>query len=175
MHSDTPDAPAQDPRRTQTSARQVKRQAEMTLRYATLASPALRSAYDQAIGKVRKMLPIAPAGQPAVPAKVDWIASEFLKTRVAHGYCSRHLAAGACPYANICETCDNFVPAPSTCPSCVTSCPTSASCAPTPSSGAGTARSSGTAVSSAPWNTTAAASKTRRSSQVRLDKITMAG
>jgi len=47
-----------------------------------------------------------------VPAKVDWIASEFLKTRVAHGYCSRHPAAGACPYANICETCDNFVPTP---------------------------------------------------------------
>ena len=85
---------------------------EMTLRYATLASPALRAAYDQAIGKVRKTLPIAPAGQPIVPAKVDWIASEFLKTRVAHGYCSRHLAAGACPYANICETCDNFVPGP---------------------------------------------------------------
>ena len=83
---------------------------EMTLRYATLASPALRSAYDQAIGKVRKTLPIAPVGRPIVPAKVDWIASEFLKTRVAHGYCSRHLAAGACPYANICETCDNFVP-----------------------------------------------------------------
>jgi integrase len=85
---------------------------EMTLRYATLASPALRSAYDQAIGKVRKSLPIAPVGRPIVPAKVDWIASEFLKTRVAHGYCSRHLAAGACPYANICETCDNFVPGP---------------------------------------------------------------
>ena len=85
---------------------------EMTLRYATLASPTLRTAYDQAIGKVRKALPIAPVGQPIVPAKIDWIASEFLKTRVAHGYCSRHLAAGACPYANICETCDNFVPAP---------------------------------------------------------------
>jgi hypothetical protein len=40
------------------------------------------------------------------------VASEFLKTRVAHGYCSRQLAAGACPYANICETCDNFVPGP---------------------------------------------------------------
>lgn len=34
------------------------------------------------------------------------------KTRVAHGYCSRHLAQDACPYANICEQCDNFVPAP---------------------------------------------------------------
>lgn len=85
---------------------------EMTLRYATLASPALRSAYDEAMGKVRKTLPLTVAGRPAVPTKVDWIASEFLKTRVAHGYCSRHLAAGACPYANICETCDNFVPAP---------------------------------------------------------------
>ncbi|HUY50641.1 MAG TPA: hypothetical protein VMV92_33865 [Streptosporangiaceae bacterium] len=85
---------------------------EMTLRYATLASPTLRAAYDQAIGKVRKTLPIAPVGRPIVPAKVDWIASEFLKTRVAHGYCTRHLAAGACPYANICETCDNFVPGP---------------------------------------------------------------
>jgi len=33
-----------------------------------------------------------------------------LKTRVAHGYCSRQLAAEACPYANICEQCDNFMP-----------------------------------------------------------------
>ena len=32
-------------------------------------------------------------------------------TRLAHGYCSRDPAAGACPYANICENCDNFVPA----------------------------------------------------------------
>lgn len=85
---------------------------EMTLRYATLASPTLRAEYDQAMGKVRRIIPVAPAGRPAVPAKVDWIASEFLKTRVATGYCSRHLAADACPYSNICETCDNFVPAP---------------------------------------------------------------
>jgi hypothetical protein len=35
----------------------------MTLRYAALASPTLRAAYDQAIGKVRKALPIAPLGQ----------------------------------------------------------------------------------------------------------------
>jgi hypothetical protein len=33
----------------------------------------------------------------------------MLKTRVAHGYCSRQLAAEACPYANICE---NYVTAP---------------------------------------------------------------
>jgi hypothetical protein len=36
----------------------------------------------------------------------------MLKTRVAHGYCSRQLAAEACPYANFCEQCDNFVTAP---------------------------------------------------------------
>jgi hypothetical protein len=85
---------------------------EMTLRYATLGSPTLRAAYDDAIGKVRRLIPVAPAGRPAVPAKVEWIASEFLKTRLTGGYCSRHLAAEACPYANICETCDNFVPGP---------------------------------------------------------------
>jgi hypothetical protein len=85
---------------------------EMTLRYATLASPVLRSAYDEAIGKVRRLIPVASAGRPPVPPKVEWMASEFLKTRLAHGYCSRHLVAGACPYANVCETCDNFVPTP---------------------------------------------------------------
>ena len=42
----------------------------------------------------------------------QWFASEFLKTRVATGLCSRHLAAEACPYANICETCENFIPIP---------------------------------------------------------------
>ena len=122
---------------------------EMTLRYATLASPTLRSAYDEAIGKVRRIIPIAPAGQPAVPAKVDWIASEFLKTRVAHGYCSRHLAAGACAYSNICETCDNFIPGRELCPLCRVNSPTSASCTPTPSSEAGRAKPNVTAGSSA--------------------------
>src|SRR6266704_1248893 len=52
------------------------------------------------------------AGRPAVPAKVEWLRSAFLKSRVAHSYCTRHLAQEACPYANICEQCDNFVPAP---------------------------------------------------------------
>lgn len=85
---------------------------EMTLRYATLASPILRDAYDEAIGRVRKPITAVNHRPPPVPTKIEWIASEFLKTRVAHGYCSRHLAAGACPYANICETCDNFTPDP---------------------------------------------------------------
>ena len=35
----------------------------------------------------------------------------MLKTRIAHGYCSRDLVAEACPYANICETCPNYMTA----------------------------------------------------------------
>jgi hypothetical protein len=45
-----------------------------------------------------------------VPDRIDWLHSEMIKTRVAHGYCSRHPAAGPCPYSNICEQCDNFAP-----------------------------------------------------------------
>ena len=56
----------------------------------------------------RQALFVRPAAQGAVPDRVEWLRSEMLKTRVAHGYCSRHLAAEACPYANICEQCDNF-------------------------------------------------------------------
>ncbi|MGH9296317.1 MAG: tyrosine-type recombinase/integrase, partial [Acidimicrobiales bacterium] len=86
---------------------------EMTLRYATLASPTLRGAYDIAIGKMRPRIPLTETSRrPAPPDKVEWLASEMLKTRVAHGYCARELAAEACPYANICENCSNFVSAP---------------------------------------------------------------
>ncbi|MGV9748237.1 tyrosine-type recombinase/integrase [Rhodococcus zopfii] len=85
---------------------------QMTLRYATLASPTLRDAYDQAMGKMRRRFTLTPVGKPIVPDTVSWLGSEMLKTRVAHGYCSRHESAGACPYANICETCDNFVTGP---------------------------------------------------------------
>jgi integrase len=84
------------------------RSPEMTIRYARLASPTLKAAYDQAAGKIARRIPIAPAGRPATPDRVEWLAAEMLKTRVAHGYCSRDLAADACPYANICETCPNF-------------------------------------------------------------------
>ncbi len=85
---------------------------QMTIRYATLASPTLRAAYDEAMGKMRRQFTLTPAGKPIIPDKVTWLNSEVLKTRVAHGYCSRHEAAAACPYANICETCDNFVTGP---------------------------------------------------------------
>ena len=84
---------------------------EMTMRYAQLSSPTLRAAYDLAIGKLRRRIPVAPViNGRAVPNDVEWIRSEILKTRVAHGHCSRDLAAEACAYANICETCSNFTP-----------------------------------------------------------------
>jgi hypothetical protein len=90
---------------------------EMTLRYATLASPTLRAAYETAMGRMRPRLPIAPIGKPMVPDRVQWLNAEVLKTRVAHGFCSRELAAEACAYANICETCENFLPATEFAPS----------------------------------------------------------
>jgi site-specific recombinase XerD len=87
---------------------------DMTLRYASLAAPTVRAAYEQAMSKARTRLTltIAPVGQPIVPDRVAWLRQEMLKTRVAHGYCSRQLTAEACPYANICEQCENFVSAP---------------------------------------------------------------
>jgi len=83
---------------------------QMTLRYAALADGTVRDAYDAAMTKIRgrQQLPVLVAGRPPVPDKVSWLRAEMLKTRVAHGYCSRHLAAEACPYANICEQCDNY-------------------------------------------------------------------
>lgn len=82
---------------------------EMTIRYAQLASPTIRTAYDQAIGKLRRRIPVAPViDGKIIPNDIEWLRSEMLKTRVAHGYCSRDLAADACAYANICETCANF-------------------------------------------------------------------
>jgi hypothetical protein len=64
------------------------------------------------MGKMRRQFTLTPVGKPILPNKVGWLHSEMLKTRVAHGYCARHPAAGACPYANICETCDNYITAP---------------------------------------------------------------
>jgi len=87
---------------------------EMTLRYASLASPTVRAAYEAAMNKVhtRQALFVRPAAQGAAPDRVKWLRSEMLKTRVAHGYCSRDLVAEACAYANICKQCDNYVAAP---------------------------------------------------------------
>ena len=62
--------------------------------------------------RARSALVVAPAGKTAVPDRVAWLRSEMLKTRVAHGYCARELVAETCPYANICEQCENFISAP---------------------------------------------------------------
>ena len=86
---------------------------EMTMRYAHLASPTLRATYGQAVEKLRRRIPVSSTpGRRAIPDSVEWLHSEMLKTRVAHGYCSRDLAAEACSYANICETCPNFTTTP---------------------------------------------------------------
>jgi site-specific recombinase XerD len=87
--------------------------AEMTLRYASLASPTVRAAYEAAIGKIKtNKLFVVPAGKTVLPDRLEWLRSEMIKTRVAHGYCSRDLVAEACPYSNICEQCENFVTTP---------------------------------------------------------------
>jgi len=51
---------------------------EMTLRYASLAAPAVRTAYEEAMGKARTRLTlaIAPAGQPIIPDRIKWLNSE---------------------------------------------------------------------------------------------------
>ncbi len=88
---------------------------EMTLRYAKVASPTIRDAYDTAMTKVRgrrRLYLASPGATNAVPATVDWLHDEMLKTRLAHGFCSRDPIAGPCAYANICEQCDNFMPDP---------------------------------------------------------------
>lgn len=87
---------------------------EMTLRYASLAAPTLRAAYEDAMNKARTRLalPIAPVGTPIVPDHVRWLHSEMIKTRLGNGYCSRHQAAGPCPHANICEQYDSFITTP---------------------------------------------------------------
>ena len=52
---------------------------QMTIRYATLASPALRTAYDEAMGKMRRQFTLTPAGQErhaeAAPTHRDVLAS----------------------------------------------------------------------------------------------------
>lgn len=77
----------------------------------TLESPTLR-ACDDAMGKMRREFTHTPIGKPILPDTANWLHSEMLKTRVEHGYCARHPAAGACPYANICGSCDNYITAP---------------------------------------------------------------
>lgn len=73
-------------------------------------SSRLRSRHEQG---PRPPIPLRLAkGRPTAPDRVEWLRSEMLKTRIAHGCYSRDLIAEACLYANICEQCDNYLPAP---------------------------------------------------------------
>jgi site-specific recombinase XerD len=86
---------------------------EMTLRYAVLADDTVRAAYDDAIAKIRGTHTATTAPTPLPPPdRAAWLQADMLKTRLANGFCSRHLAAEPCTYANICELCDNFTTTP---------------------------------------------------------------
>ena len=129
----------------------------MTIRYA-LASPTLRTAYDEAMGKMRRQFTLTPVGKPILPDKIGWLHSEMLKTRVAHGYCARHPAAGPCPYANICETCDTTSPHPNSGALSPINSPTFSSSRPTPRTADGPTKPPATIASHTPSPTTCNAS-----------------
>ena len=63
---------------------------EMTTRYAHLADTSVRASYDSAMVRIResRQLPLVVRDRPVVPERIEWLHSEMLKTRVAHGYCS---------------------------------------------------------------------------------------
>ncbi|MDQ3461869.1 MAG: tyrosine-type recombinase/integrase [Actinomycetota bacterium] len=120
---------------------------EMTLRYASLASETVRAAYDDAIGKTRTKQHLLVAGQRSfVPEGVEWLHAEMIKTRVAHGYCSRHPAAGACPYATSANSARTSSPQASSALSSRSSWPTSWSFETMPPPGSGIRRSAATTV-----------------------------
>ena len=82
---------------------------EMTLRYARLSNPTLRQAYDAALDRIHATRqPLVVDSRPPLPDPAQWLHAEAIKTRLAGGYCTRATVAGPCPYANICEQCDNF-------------------------------------------------------------------
>ena len=86
---------------------------EMTMRYAVLADDTVRAAYDDALSKIRGTHAATTAPTPTPPLdRSAWLQADMLKTRLANGFCSRHLAAEPCTYANICELCDNFTTTP---------------------------------------------------------------
>jgi Phage integrase family len=123
---------------------------EMTLRYAKLATPTIRSAYQAAMDKVRagQLLPLtAVNAAPPIPDKVAWLHAEMLKTRLAHGFCARPKAAGPCPYANICEQCDFSSPTQQASRRSARNSTTSAPCRPTHKPAAGPMKPPDTSVS----------------------------
>ena len=88
----------------------------MTLRYAALAAPAIRAAYEEAMGKARSRLalakarlgPVLPGERTQLPLAAitggNWRETPLIKARLAGGYCLRTAAQGSCAYANACGT-----------------------------------------------------------------------
>jgi integrase len=68
---------------------------EMTVRYAYLADGSVRAANDTAMTRLRstRELPLVICDRQKIPNRIQCLNSEMLKTLVAHGYCSQHLAA----------------------------------------------------------------------------------
>ena len=90
--------------------------ATMSLRYGHLFDATVRQQYEAALAEAKRqyppaMLEVAAAASGGQP-DVDWIESDKIKTRLAHGYCLRELAQQTCPVANVCERCPVFLPLP---------------------------------------------------------------
>jgi integrase len=97
--------------------------AEMSLRYAHLFDTTVRAEYERALtlAKTRIGPMPTPTGRTTIPVTTaegcgagcgsddDWRDAPVIKSRLAGGHCLRAPAQGACPYANICEHCPNFV------------------------------------------------------------------
>lgn len=99
--------------------------AEMSLRYAHLFDTTVRAEYERALtlAKTRIGPMPTPTGRTTIPVTTtaaggcgggcsnddDWRDASVIKSRLAGGHCLRAPAQGACPYANICEHCPNFV------------------------------------------------------------------
>lgn len=98
--------------------------AEMSLRYAHLFDTTVRAEYERALtlAKTRIGPMPTPNGRTPIPVTTtspggcangcnddDWRDAPVIKSRLAGGHCLRAPAQGACPYANICEHCPNFV------------------------------------------------------------------
>jgi integrase len=97
--------------------------AEMSLRYAHLFDSTVRAEYERALtlAKTRIGPMPTPTGRTTIPVTAttnnygggcnndDWRDAPVIKSRLAGGHCLRAPAQGACPYANICEHCPNFV------------------------------------------------------------------
>ncbi|MGV7721855.1 hypothetical protein [Mycobacterium persicum] len=109
----------------------VHRLLHMTIRYTTLASPAMRAAYDDAMGKMRRQFTLTPVGRPILPDKLSLLHSEIVKTLVGQGYCAppnplapAHMPALAKPATTTSPRPNSAAPSPTNSPPSKPSKPT---------------------------------------------------